>query len=46
MIAASARAMAAVVLVALLLVPPPRPWQRHPRMASLGVLRIRRARSK
>ena len=35
----------AVVLVALLLIPPRQPRQRV-RMASLGVLRIRRARSK
>ena len=35
----------AVVLVALLLIPPRR-WRQRDRMASLGVLRIRRARSK
>ena len=46
MIVAIALALAAVVLVALLLVAPPRPWKRDRGPASLGVLRIRRARSK
>ena len=46
MIAAIALTLAAVVLVALLQVPPPRLGQRDCRPASLGVLRIRRARSK
>ncbi len=44
MIVAFVLALAAVVLVVLLLVPPRRPRDR--RSASLGVLRIRRARSK
>ena len=46
MIAAIALTLPAVVLVALLVVPPAWLWQRDRRPASLGVLRIRRARSK
>ena len=46
MIAAIALTLAAIVLVALLQVPPARLRQRDRRRASLGVLRIRRARSK